>query len=117
MPTRLSPLIDFITACLANIQILNSNDETDKETDMSSSEDETLGKYFSQQLTPKTDFQKEFGRPTDKKKNPNPMSLEELRNAYNNVDSISEVTRFPWKRVEEHERVNGSFKDKGEMYA
>ena len=50
MPTRLSPLIDFITACLANIQISNSNDETDEETDMSSSEDETLGEDFSQQL-------------------------------------------------------------------
>ena len=54
---------------------------------------------------------------TDKKKNPNPMSLEELKFAYNNVDSISELTRFIWKRVEEHERVNGSFKNKGEMYA
>ena len=45
------------------------------------------------------------------------MSLEELRNAYNNVDSISDLTRFLRKRVVEHERVNGSFKDKGEMYA
>ena len=39
-----------MTACLANIQILNSNDETDEETDMSSSEDETLGEDFPQQL-------------------------------------------------------------------
>ena len=84
---------------------------------MSSSEDETLGEDFSQQLTPKTNFQKEFGRPKDKKKNPNPRSLEELRNAYNNVDSISELARFLWKRVVEHERVNGLFKDKGDMYA
>ena len=45
------------------------------------------------------------------------MSLEELQNAYNNVDSISELTRFLWKRVEEHERVNGLFRNKGEMYA
>ena len=45
-----------MTARLANIQICNSNDETDKETDMSSPEDETLGEDFSQQLTPKTDF-------------------------------------------------------------
>ena len=36
---------------------------------------------------------------------------------YNNVDSISELTRFLWKRVEEHERVNGLFKNKGDMYA
>ena len=79
---------------------------------MSSSEDETLGEDFSQQLTPKTNFQKEFERPTNKKKNLNPMSLEELRTAYNKVDSISELTRFLWKRVEEHERVNGLFKDK-----
>ena len=26
------------------------------------------------------------------------------------------LTRLLWKRVEEHERVNGSFKDKGDMY-
>ena len=45
------------------------------------------------------------------------MSLEELQIAYNNVDSISELTRFLWKRVEEHEQVNGLFKNKGEMYA
>ena len=42
-------------------------------------------------------------------------SLEELRIAYNKVDSISELTRFLWKRIEEHERVNSSFKDKEEM--
>ena len=45
------------------------------------------------------------------------MTLEELQTAYKNVDSISELTRFLWKRVEEHERVNGLFKDKGDMYA
>ena len=44
------------------------------------------------------------------------MLLEELRTGYNNVDSISELTRLLWKQVEEHERVNGSFKHKGEMY-
>ena len=65
-----------MTTRLTNIKISDSNDETDKKTNMSSSEDETLGEDFSQQLTPKTDFQKEFGRPTDKKKNLNPMSLE-----------------------------------------
>ena len=33
------------------------------------------------------------------------------------IHSISELTRFLWKRVEKRERVNGLFKDKGEMYA
>ena len=45
------------------------------------------------------------------------MSLEELRIAYNNVDSTPELTCFLWKRVEKPERTNDSFKDKGEMYA
>ena len=45
------------------------------------------------------------------------MSLEELRIAYSNVDSISELTCFLWKRVEKHERTNDFFKDKGEIYA
>ena len=49
-PRGLSPLVDFMTARLANIQISDSNDEIDKETIMSSSEDETLGEDFSQQL-------------------------------------------------------------------
>ena len=69
MPRGLSPLADFMTSRLANIQIADSNDETDEETNMSSSKDKTLGEDFFQQLTPKTDFQKELGRPTDKKKN------------------------------------------------
>ena len=62
-PRGLSPLVDFMTARLASIQISDSNDETDEETNMSSSEDETLGEDFSQQLTPKTNIQKEFRRP------------------------------------------------------
>ena len=37
-PTGLSPLIDFMTACLANNQDFDSNDETDDETTMFSSE-------------------------------------------------------------------------------
>lgn len=116
-PTGLSPLVNFMTARLAPNPDFDSNDETDDETVMSSSEDEPSDEEISQPLNTKTKFQKVFGRPTDKKKNPNPMSLEELKFAYNNVDSISELTRFIWKRVEEHEGVNGSFKNKGEMYA
>ena len=116
-PTGLSPLVNFMTARLAPNPDFDSNDETDDETVMSSSEDEPSDEEISQPLNTKTKFQKVFGRPTDKKKNPNPMSIEELKFAYNNVDSISELTRFIWKRVEEHEGVNGSFKNKGEMYA
>ena len=116
-PTGLSPLVNFMTARLAPNPDFDSNDETDDETVMSSSEDEPSDEEISQPLNTKTKFQKVFGRPTDKKKNPNPRSLEELKIAYNNVDSISELTRFIWKRVEEHEGVNGSFKNKGEMYA
>ena len=41
------------------------------------------------------------------------MLLEELRIAYNNVDSILEFIHFLWKRAEEHEQVNGLIKDKG----
>ena len=82
-----------------------------------SSSKESSDEEISQQLNTKTEFQKVFGTPTDKKKNLNPTSLEELRIAYNNVDSISELTRFLWKQIEEHERVNGSFKNKGEIYA
>merc|ERR1711966_219062 len=116
-PTGLSPLINFMTARLIHNPDFNSNDETDEETTMSDSGESSDKEENSQPLNKLTEFQKAFGRPTDKKKNPNPMSLEELRNAYNNVDSISELTRFLWKRVEEHERVNGLFKNKGEMYA
>ena len=70
-----------------------------------SSSKESSDEEISQQLNTKTEFQKVFGTPTDKKKNLNPTSLEELRIAYNNVDSISESM------------INGSFKNKREMYA
>ena len=78
-----------MTTHLANNPDFNSNGETDDETTIFSPEDETSDEEISQELTPKTDFQKEVGRPADKKKNPNPTSLKELRNAYNNVDYIS----------------------------
>ena len=45
------------------------------------------------------------------------MSPEELRTVFNNVDSISELTGTLWGKNEEHERVNGLFKDKGDMFA
>ena len=57
-----------MTARIANNPDFNSNDETDNETRMSSSEDETSDEEISQQLTPKTDFKKELGRPTEKKR-------------------------------------------------
>ena len=47
MSRGLSPLMDFMTARLVNIQISDSNDETDEETNMSFSENETLGEDFS----------------------------------------------------------------------
>ena len=115
-PTGLSPLINFMTTRLTNNPDSNSSDETDEETILSTSE-ESSDEEENSQTPNKTEFQKAFGRPSDKKKYPNPKSLEELRIAYNNVDSISELTRFLWKRVEEHEEVNGSFKNKGECYA
>ena len=105
-----------MTTCLSLTQNTNSNNKTDNETTVSSLEEEILDKELSQQLTQKTDFQKEFWRPTDKKKHPNSMSHEESRDAYNKADSISELTCFLWKRVEEHERVNGFFKHKGDMH-
>ena len=71
-PRGLSPLIEFMTTCLASTQILNSNDETDEESDMSSSEDETLGEDFSQQLNSKTTFQKEFEKAYRQKEEPKP---------------------------------------------
>ena len=84
---------------------------------MSSSEEQIMDEELSQQLTSTTNFQKELGGPTDKKKYLNPMALEKLRDAYNKVDSIiSELTRFLWKRVEENERVNGLFKHKGGVF-
>ena len=42
--------------------------------------------------------------------------LEELRDAFNNAE-VTELTRFLWKIVEEHERVNGVFKNNGDMYS
>ena len=66
-PTGLSPLIDFMTARLAKSPGFNSSDETDDETTMSSSE-ESSDEEISQQLNTKSEFQKVFGRPTDKKK-------------------------------------------------
>ena len=92
-PTGLSPLVDFMTARLANNPDFDSNDETDNETTMSSFEDSS-DEETSQQLNTKIEFQTVFARPTDKKKHLNPISLEKLRIAYNNVDSISKLTRF-----------------------
>ena len=83
-----------MTARLTNNPDFNSNDETDKETTMSTSEESSDEEENSQPLNKLIKFQKVFGRPTDKKKYPNPKSLEELQIAYNNVDSISELTRF-----------------------
>ena len=82
---------------------------------MSQSEDESLDERLSQTLTPKTAFQAAFGRPTEKR-SPNPKSIEELRDVYNKID-CTELTRFMWKRVEEHEGVNGTFKQIGDMYS
>ena len=39
---------------------------------MSQPDNEALDEDISRQLTPKKDFQKEFGRPTDKKETPKP---------------------------------------------
>ena len=61
-----------MTTCLANTQDSASINETDEETAMSSSGDETLGEDFFRPLNPKNEFQKYFGRPTDKRKQPNP---------------------------------------------
>ena len=67
-PTGLSPLVDFMTTRLANIKNSDLNDKTDKKTAMSSSDDETSREDFSRPLNPKTEFQKVFGRPTEKSK-------------------------------------------------
>ena len=66
-PAGLSSLVKFMTARLANDLDFDSNDETDNETVMSSSEDETSDEEISQPRDTKTKFQKVFGRPTDKK--------------------------------------------------
>ena len=68
-----------MTTRLTNSPDLNSNDETDEETILSTSENESDEDELSQPLNKLTEFQKAFGRPTDKKKYPNPKSLEELR--------------------------------------
>ena len=69
---RFIELVRFMTTRLTPTQNSNSNDKTDDKTTMSSSDEEMFDKELSQPLTPKTYFQKEFGRPTDKKKHPNP---------------------------------------------
>ena len=51
------------------------------------------------------------------KETPKPYVTWKIGDAYNNVDSISELTRFLWKRVEEHERVNDMFQHKRDMHA
>ena len=82
---------------------------------------------ISQPLTPEEPFQREFGmrlteidfgkRNKSKKKHiPAPTSLKELRMAYDKTD-CTELTRFLWKRVEDHEKCNGRFKCIGEMYS
>ena len=86
-----------MTARLANNPDFNSNDETDKETVLSTSEESSDEDEDSHPLNNLTKSQKVFGRTTDKKKCLNPKLLEELQIAHNNVDSISELTRFLWK--------------------
>ena len=66
-----------MTARLSNNPDFNSNDETDKETALSTSEESSDGEEDSQPLNNLTEFQKVFGRPTDKKAYSNPKSLEE----------------------------------------
>ena len=63
-PRGLSPLVEFMTTRLANNPDFNSNGETDDETTIFSPEDETS----DEEISPKTDFKKEFGRSADKKK-------------------------------------------------
>ena len=67
-PTGVSKLVRFMTTCLSLTQNTNSNNKTDNETTVSSLEEEILDKELSQQLTQKTDFQKELGRPTYRQK-------------------------------------------------
>ena len=64
---RIITIGGIMTTHLAKNPDVGSNDETDDETTMSSSEDETTGEEISQELTPKTNFQNKFGRPADKK--------------------------------------------------
>ena len=82
---------------------------------------------ISQPLTPEEPFQRVFGmrlteidfekRNKSKKKHvPTPTTLKELRMAYDKLD-CTELTRFLWKRVENHEKSNGKFKGTGEMYS
>ena len=89
----MSALVELMKTCLTPDQNSCSDDETDDETTIcpSQTDDETLDNDLSQILTPKTTFQKVFGRPTDKNKTPNPTSVEELRDAFNNVD-VTELT-------------------------
>ena len=53
--------LKIMSARLTNNPDFDSNNETDDVTIMFSSEDETSDEEISQQLTPKTCFQKEFG--------------------------------------------------------
>ena len=54
-----------MTARLTNNPDFNSNDETDKETIMSTSEESSDKEENSQPLNKLTEFQKVFGRRTD----------------------------------------------------
>ena len=67
-----------MTARLTNNPDFDSNGDTDKETTMSTSKESSDEEENSQPLSKLNEFQKVFGRPTDKKKYPNPRSLEEL---------------------------------------
>ena len=49
-PTGLSPLINFMTACLTNNPDFNSNHETDKESVLSTSEESSDEEEDSQPL-------------------------------------------------------------------
>ena len=78
----MSALVELMKTRLTPDQNSCSDDKTDDETTMSQTDDETLDNDLSQLLTPKTNFQKVFGRPTDKNKTPNHTSVEELRDAF-----------------------------------
>ena len=119
MQTRLSELVRFTTTPLTPNQNSNSNDKTNDRTSMPSSKEEILDEELSEPLIPKTNFQKELRRPTDKEKHRSPtyVTWRIKKCLQHNVRFISELhNMFLWKRVEEHERVNDAFKHKGDMY-
>ena len=91
----MSALVELMKIHLTPDSNSCSDDETDDKTTIcpSQTDDETLDNDLSPILTPKTNFQKVFGRPTDKNKTPNPTSLEELRDAFNDVD-LTVLTGF-----------------------